>query len=174
MNSPMEPMPMPDGRFTIVLAKEDFKFSCAHFTLFSRDEAELLHGHNYQVSVEVAGHALDSLGILVDFERVKRAIRARCAELDSRMLVPASSPLLTVREDGDDVEVTYGPRHYRFPAADVLMLPLVNTTVELFAGMLWQRLAPTLEALPGVDTLQVTVGETAGQSCAFGAALRPD
>ena len=30
-----------DPRFTLLLEKEDFKFSCAHFTLFGPDSAEL-------------------------------------------------------------------------------------------------------------------------------------
>ena len=45
--------------YVLRLAKEDFKFSAAHFTLFGPDEAELLHGHNYQVEVEMVGYALD-------------------------------------------------------------------------------------------------------------------
>ena len=52
--------PMP--RFRIVLAKEDFKFSAAHFTLFPGGRAELLHGHNYRVRVELAGSELDEEG----------------------------------------------------------------------------------------------------------------
>jgi hypothetical protein len=32
-------------RYRIVLEKEDFKFSAAHFTLFADGGAELLHGH---------------------------------------------------------------------------------------------------------------------------------
>src|ERR1700733_13558481 len=35
-------------RYRMVLAKEDFKFSSAHFTLFADGSAELLHGHNYR------------------------------------------------------------------------------------------------------------------------------
>ena len=42
------------GRFTVRLAKQDFKFSAAHFTLFPDGTAELLHGHNFQVAVAVA------------------------------------------------------------------------------------------------------------------------
>lgn len=158
------------SRYSIALGKEDFKFSCAHFTLFGPEVAERLHGHNYQVRVEVGGDTLDALGVLVDFARVKTAIRRLCAELDSLTLIPSRSDLLTVRDDGDEVEVRYDDRRYVFPRPDVVVLPLVNTTVELFAEMFWNRLAEELAETP-VTTLSVEVGETAGQSCIYRAVL---
>ncbi len=158
------------SRYSIALGKEDFKFSCAHFTLFGPDVAERLHGHNYQVRVEVGGDTLDALGVLVDFARVKEVIRRLCAELDSLTLIPAQSKLLRVNEGVDDVEVLYHDRRYVFPRKDVVILPLVNTTVELFAEMFWRRLARELSTTL-VNTLSVEVGETAGQSCIYRAAL---
>ena len=160
----------PAGRFRIKLAKEDFKFSCAHFTLFGPDDAELLHGHNYWVRVEVAGDQLDDLGILVDFERVKRAVRQLCTELDSRTLLPMRSPLLRFDDTEGGVTVRFGAKHYHFPEEDVVRLPLVNTTVELFAQMCWARLADEVDSTE-IDHLVVEVGETAGQSCCFAAPL---
>lgn len=159
-----------DGRYTVVLAKQDFKFSCAHFTVFGADQAEPLHGHNYQVRVEVEGGRLDALGLLVDFDRIKREVRALCGELDSRMLIPERCTLIRVTSRGNDVEVAFAERDYRFPAADVLLLPLENTTVELFARYLWQRLAASLEGTAG-EVLAVDVAETAGQSCTYRARL---
>ena len=52
--------------WTLALAKEDFKFSVAHFTLFGPERAETLHGHNYRVAIELTGPALDAAGLLVD------------------------------------------------------------------------------------------------------------
>lgn len=160
------------GRYVVKLAKEDFKFSCAHFTVFGACDAEPLHGHNYQVGVELEGDRIDELGLLVDFDLVKKEVRRLCDELDSAMLVPARCAEVQVVTEGDAVEVSFRTRHYRFPAEDVLVLPLENTTVELFARYLWQRLVPTLGGT-AVDTLAVDVAETAGQSCTFRAALPP-
>lgn len=151
-------------RFRIVLAKEDFKFSAAHFTLFPNGGAELLHGHNYRVGVELAGGSLDEEGLLVDIERFKKVLRERCAYLDSRTLLPAASRRVQWSRDGEAIEVVCGQRRYRFPADDVLLLPLVNTSMELFARMLWEDLAPAL-AGSRVDTLAVSVEESAGQRC---------
>lgn len=159
-------------RYRIVLAKEDFKFACAHFTIFGDGRAELLHGHNYQVKVEISGHELDGEGLLVDIESFKRALRADCARLDSRTLLPAESPRLDCRRDGDALEVRFAARTYRMPAEDALLLPLVNTSIELLAEMLWRNLAPHLRG-SRADLLAVAVEETAGQLCWYEGRLRP-
>lgn len=162
-------------RYRMVLAKEDFKFSSAHFTLFSGDRAELLHGHNYRVRAELAGDGLDADGLLVDIESFKRALRGLCARLDSRTLIPGESPRLRWTrsvEDIEVVEVRCGERVYRFPAEDTLVLPLANTSIELLARMLWHDLAPAL-AGSRVDTLAVAVEETAGQQCWYEAKVTP-
>jgi 6-pyruvoyltetrahydropterin/6-carboxytetrahydropterin synthase len=158
------------ARYRVILAKEDFKFSAAHFTLFGDGRAELLHGHNYRVRAELAGGGLDGEGLLVDIEAFKRALRARCAGLDSRTLIPGESPRVEwTRQAGQGageaaVEVRCGERRYRFPAADVLVLPLANTSIELLARMLWEELAPLL-AGSRVESLAIAVEETAGQEC---------
>jgi 6-pyruvoyltetrahydropterin/6-carboxytetrahydropterin synthase len=151
-------------RYRISLAKEDFKFSAAHFTLFAGGDAELLHGHNYRVKVELAGAGLDEEGLLVDLESFKKLLRGRCARLDSVTLLPAESRRLQWSRAGGAVEVRCGERSYRFPDGDVLLLPLPNTSIELLARMLWQELAPSL-AGSRIDTLAVSVEESAGQSC---------
>jgi 6-pyruvoyltetrahydropterin/6-carboxytetrahydropterin synthase len=159
-------------RYRIVLAKEDFKFSAAHFTLFGGDRAELLHGHNYLVQVELSGAELDGSGLLADLERCKRSLRALCARLDSRTLLPAESDRLVCTRRGETIEARLGGRCYSFPAADTLLLPLVNTSIELLARMLWQDLAPDLRG-SRVEVLAVAVEESAGQRCWYEDRLRP-
>ncbi|MEL7061544.1 MAG: 6-carboxytetrahydropterin synthase, partial [Acidobacteriota bacterium] len=119
-----------EGVFTLVLAKEDFKFSSAHFTLFGAEDAETLHGHNYRVAVELVGRRLDDDEMLASLVEVKRAIRAACARLDERTLIPTASRHLTIEQIDDHVEVAYGARRYRLPTDDVLLLDLGNTSIE--------------------------------------------
>lgn len=164
---------MPGPRFRIRLAKEDFKFSAAHFTLFLDGSAELLHGHNYRVSVEIAGDQLDRAGLLVDFGGVKRAIRAACASLDERTLVPEQAPglVISASEDGSDaIDVGFRERRYRFPRTDLVLLPLANSSIELLSRWLWREIAPALRGTAATE-LTVSVEETAGQSCAYTAEL---
>src|SRR6185295_3891041 len=118
-------------RYRIALEKEDFKFSAAHFTLFLDREAELLHGHNYRVRVGIAGSRLDDLGLLVDLDDAKRKIRALCAGLDTRLLLPESgNAQLTIERRDGEVEVRWRERRYLFPTEDVVFLPMVNVSIE--------------------------------------------
>jgi len=157
---------LPSPRFRIVLAKEDFKFSAAHFTLFPGGRAELLHGHNYRVRAELSGSELEDEGLLVDLESFKKTLRGICAGLDSRTLLPGESTRLDWRRDGGSIEINCGERHYRFPAEDTLVLPIANTSMELLARMIWSDLAKDL-AGSRVDTLAVSVEESSGQRCWF-------
>ena len=159
-------------RYRFVLAKEDFKFSAAHFTLFADGGAELLHGHNYRVRVELAGGELDGAGLLLDIESFKRELRRLCARLDSRTLIPGESPRLRWTRQGDAIDVQCGERTYRFPAEDTLLLPLVNTSIELLARMLWEDLAPHL-AGSRVELMGVSVEESPGQRCWYEERLTP-
>ena len=161
---------MTKPRLIVKLAKQDFKFSAAHFTVFPNGEAERLHGHNYRVRVELEGTDLGPSGLLVSVSEVKAKLRALCASLDERTLVPEKSPRLEVSRDGDDIEITFGRRRYRVPAEDAKLLPLQNVTMELLAMYLWRELAPSL-AGSAVERLVIEVEETAGQSASYASAI---
>lgn len=157
--------------YTLTLAKEDFKFSSAHFTLFSAEEAELLHGHNYQVGVEFEGPTLDEEGLLISFVETKKAIRALCEELDTQLLIPQNSPHLAFDLADGHIEIRFLDRAYRVPERDVLLLPEVNTSIEVLARYIWHRLAAVLD-LSHLTRLGVRVSETAGQSCWYRAPIQ--
>lgn len=163
---------MSDGAtYTLILAKQDFKFSCAHFIVFDAERAELLHGHNYRLTVELRGRSLDGEGLLLDMARVKSLIRSACARLDNRTLVPGASRHVAVERRGGGVEVAFRDRRYRFPDDDVLILDEPNTSIEVLARMLWRELAAALDE-PRVDELAVSVSQTRGQECRYRAPLR--
>ncbi len=172
MDPPLEFRPVRPASFTVRLAKPDFKFSAAHFTLFPDGTAELLHGHNFQVAVELTGERLDEEGLLVDFGVVKRAVRAACARLDGKTLVPGRAPRVRLRREGEGIELECDAARYLLPERDVAVLPLANSSVELLAGWLWEEIAPAL-AGSGIEALAVEVAETPGQSCRYGAELNP-
>ena len=157
--------------YVLRLAKEDFKFSAAHFTLFGADEAELLHGHNYHVEVEMVGHELDEEGLLISFVDAKKVIRAACARLDDQTLIPVRSQHLKITRADGEVEVRFGSRRYVLPEQDTLLLDEVNTTVELFARMIWDDIVRDLDCRR-LAALAVSVAETAGQACWYRAPVR--
>ena len=58
------------------------EFSAAHFLKDYNGKCEHLHGHNYTVYAHVRGTTLDEGGMLLDFSKLKSALRSVCAGLD--------------------------------------------------------------------------------------------
>ncbi len=151
------------GTFSLRFGKEDFKFSAAHFTVFGDGEAESLHGHNYRVTVELSGSGLDDLDFLVPAAAAKQDVRAECAALDEKVLLPSECPHLELAERSATVTAVLGTRRYEFPSSEVVLLPVANVTVEALARFLWQRLRDRWEHLRDrIDVVKVTVTETPG------------
>jgi 6-pyruvoyltetrahydropterin/6-carboxytetrahydropterin synthase len=158
-------------RHRIRIAKQRLNFAAAHFTLFPGGRAERLHGHNYQVELRAAG-LLGPLGILVDFGALKHALAAVIRGLDERTLIPLRAPGLRVRRRRSEVEVRMRGRRYVFPRADVVLLPIENTTAELLAQYVGRRLIALLKRrrLAGnLQALEVFVSESPGQGAGYGA-----
>ena len=152
-------------RYSVVVSKDYLKFAAAHFIAYPGFR-EPLHGHNYQVSVR--GDAdLGPDGYVLDFGLVKRLAKDLCAALDERVLVPARSDCLVVTTLEDAVELTTerGDR-FRFPAGDVVLLPIAHSSAEELAGYLVGRLRELLRGAAhgrGIVALEVGVGEAPGQ-----------
>ena len=153
------------SKYRVVVGKEVLVFAAAHFITFGEGGCESLHGHNYRVGVTLTG-LLDRHSLVYDFIALKRDMEGLLSELDHRLLLPASNPDLELVETGSEVEVRHGDRRYVFPASDVVVLPIPNTTAEKIAEYLGGRLARELRKA-GADTieqLEVEVEETPGQS----------
>ncbi|GIW39912.1 MAG: 6-pyruvoyl tetrahydrobiopterin synthase [Candidatus Binatia bacterium] len=153
--------------FKVVVAKDYLKFSAAHFIAYPGFR-EPLHGHNYRVSVEVAGE-LGPQGYVVDFGIVKKLARAVCAELDEKVLVPARSDCLAVREEGDCISLRSESGEFRFPRRDCVLLPIVHSSAEELARYLAGELLAALgrEGVTKVASIEVGVEETPGQTAYF-------
>ena len=153
--------------FRVHVTKDYLKFSAAHFIAYPGFR-EPLHGHNYRVSVAVHG-PLGPQGYVVDFGLVKRIARRLCDQLDERMLIPAKSDSLTVREQDDVVVVRYEEDEFRFPRGDVLLLPIVHTSAEELAQYLAGELRTALaaEGIAAPTAVEVGVEESFGQAAIF-------
>lgn len=159
--------------FVIHLQKENFKFSCSHFTVLSRDTAERLHGHNYQMRVSLRISDLDpDLGFAFDFNFIKPIIKRLCDELDEKILLPLESPYVSVGETGEQVEVRFKSRHYSFPKEDCVLLSVANVTSEELARWMCQQLIKELNEVPRLEKLRVSVEETRGQSVSYTQKIR--
>jgi 6-pyruvoyltetrahydropterin/6-carboxytetrahydropterin synthase len=159
-----------------VRVEKDYTVFCAgHFITYDGHECEPLHGHNYRAAVALEG-ALDENAYMFDFTRLKRALKAVVDRLDHRMLLPTKSALIRVAQAGDEVEATYRDKRYVFPAGDVVLLPIANTTAEMLAWWIAQELRQSLGALPpGATAIEVEVDESFGQRAFYREGLgRPE
>ena len=57
-------------------------FAAAHFLKDYNGKCENLHGHNYKVYAHVRGPKLNEGGMLLDFSKLKEALRQVCKQLD--------------------------------------------------------------------------------------------
>ena len=154
--------------FQLHLAKENFKFSCSHFTILSSKSAERLHGHNYHVEVLVDVKKLSpDLGFAFDFNELKPEIKAICDQLDERILIPEKSPYLDIKKNKTNIEVTFQKKFYSFPTEDVCLLPVVNITSEEFAHYFYQKLVKLKNLMKKIQSLKVSIEETKGQRAIF-------
>lgn len=154
--------------FTVRVTKDYLVFCAGHFISYDGDKCERLHGHNYRVAVEVE-HPLDENRYVFDFIALKNMTKAITDELDHRMLLPMDNPHIRVAREGASVNVTYRERDWRFPASDCVLLPIANTTAELLARYIGERLLQSLQSERGFrpELIRVEVEESFGQSATW-------
>lgn len=150
--------------YRVHLQKEHHVFSAAHFITFNGNVCERLHGHNYRVWAEVDA-PLDENHYVIDFIALRDTLKEITDELDHHMLLPTSHPLIRVHASPREVEVTFEDRRWVFPREDCVLLPVPNTTAELLARYIADRLRTAITARTGMQLplIRVGVDENHGQ-----------
>ena len=150
--------------FKISVERNALRFSAAHFATFGA-EAEPLHGHNYDVTVEIEG-ALSEDGWVLDFSVAKKLAAGLCERLDHRFILPLENRLLAISETEQSWEIGFGARRYAIPKDDVCALPISNSTAEQLAQWFCSLIQAELLAIKAVNITSITVGveEAPGQS----------
>src|SRR5678815_820139 len=96
----------------IVIAREQYKFSCAHMTVFPDGTKERLHGHNYTLALALD---LDDVrfAAMVPFVIIKDALAELCAAWRERTLLAIANPFVElIRDDADEVELKVCGKRY--------------------------------------------------------------
>lgn len=151
-------------QFRIKVSKDAQLFAAAHFITYGNGGAEPLHGHNYRVGAEASG-PLDQHHLVFDFVRLKSELDTIASGLDHRVLLAADNPSLPIERDAEEVRVRAPRGRYVFPADDVVVLPIPNTTAEMIGAWIADRLLERLGAAAAPLTrLEVEIEETTGQS----------
>jgi 6-pyruvoyltetrahydropterin/6-carboxytetrahydropterin synthase len=151
--------------FRVRLANDDMVFSAGHFVVLADGQCEPLHGHDYRAAAEVLG-PLDENHYVVDFHALRRALKGILAGLDHRVLLPAAHPSMRVSARHGEVEVRLADRRWVFPVDNCMLLPIVNTSTELLAQYVAERLQAALAGLGGdaPEMIRVEISESAGAS----------
>ena len=162
----------PAGDHAVTVERQRLRFAAGHFATFA-DELEPIHGHNYDVFVEVRGPLTEESWV-IDFSLLKRLTRDVCESLDHKFLLQMESRALTIVDDDTHYVIQYRDElSYRLPKHDVAALPIDNSTAErlaqFIAGELRQSLA--VQGPPGLLRLRVGVEEMPGQAAWFETAL---
>ena len=163
------------AEYRVSVSKDYLVFASAHFITFAGHRCEGLHGHNYRARVTVEGALNQDSWFVFDFVELKRIMRKLCDEIDHLVLLPLESTRITVMEEGEIVKVSVdGKPRYVFPLRDCALLPIPNTTVEMLARMLTDRLRKELEAngARGLTAIEMEVEENFGQSAVYRLTLK--
>ena len=164
----------PRGEFRVSVTKDNLVFSSAHFITFAGHRCEGLHGHNYRATAVVEGRLNEETWFVFDFVELKRIMKKLCDEIDHLVLLPLRSERVTVVEEGETVRVSVdGVPRYVFPRRDCALLPIPNTTVEMLAQLLADRLRGELDraGATGLTAIEIEVEENFGQSAYYRVAL---
>ena len=162
------------GEFRVSVEKDYLVFASAHFITFAGHRCEGLHGHNYRVRVTIEGALNEESWFVFDFVEIKRIMRTLCDEIDHLVLLPLESPRIQIVEEGTTVKVAVdGQPRYVFPRRDCALLPIPNTTVEMLAKLLADRLCAQLDAMgaQGLTAVEMEVEENFGQAAVYRKAL---
>jgi 6-pyruvoyl tetrahydropterin synthase/QueD family protein len=148
------------------------KFSSAHFITYS-GKCERLHGHNYGVLVEVEGE-LNEDRVVFDFTILKRLTKEICQRLDHHFLLPLHNPHLELVASANSWEISFHSRCYVFPRADVVELPIENSTAELLAEYICHELCKMLNEynISNLSSIMVGVEEAPTQMAYYRCALQ--
>jgi 6-pyruvoyltetrahydropterin/6-carboxytetrahydropterin synthase len=98
-----------------------------------------------------------------------------CDQIDHLVLLPLKSDRVKVTEEGESLMVAVdGQPRYMFPRRDCALLPVPNTTVEMLAKLLTDRLRAELDAKGGhrLTAIEMQIEENFGQVASYRLDLR--
>jgi 6-pyruvoyltetrahydropterin/6-carboxytetrahydropterin synthase len=151
-------------RHRISIAREQYKFSCAHMTVFPDGTKERLHGHNYTIALAVDVERIE-LASMIPFAPIKAALAELCRGWKEHVLLATKNPFFVLLRDEAEIEFTLCNERYVMPRQDALLLPIDNISVEALAAHVAELLRARIAILdaPQVRTLEVTIEESPGQ-----------
>lgn len=146
------------------------RFSACHF-IPRHEKCSRLHGHSYIVRLRLEGD-IGPEGMVMDFVVLKRKLKEMIEFFDHAVLLPGTSDIVRLTENGDQMDVECLGRRYSFPRSDVRVLDVPTTTAEEMSRMMAERLVGEIDIPANVRTLAVGLDEERGQTAWYTVVLR--
>lgn len=151
---------MKTTRTSLKLYKQRFHFSAAHFTIFSKNKRERLHGHNYYLSVDIE---VTNKEEMEDYNNIKDTIEDICKRFDERTLIPEKSKHLNISKKENQIDLYFQEEIISLPKNDIILLPIENTTIELISYHLFNLIKKESNLSQRLIRIELSSGP--GQSC---------
>jgi len=150
------------------ISKDAYKFSSAHMTVFPDGSKENLHGHNYQVEVEIELSRAPNFSEMIDFRAFKDPLKELCSAWDEKVILATANPhFRMVQSDAHESEFLCAGRRYVLPTPELVLLPTDNITSENLAVLMIDAYVARLQSwIPAVlrpTRVRLSVLETRGQ-----------
>jgi len=149
------------NHFAVRVHPGELHFNAAHFITFNGC-CENIHGHNFHVQLEARGENTAD-AFVIDFVLLNKLAAQICSELHDGVLIPTASEEVTVTEREEDLlEIRSYDKRFILSRASCILLPIANTTAEMLACHISNRLIETLQAkqaLGNLHSLEVAVEE---------------
>ena len=146
---------------SVAIDKIAAHFSASH-ALISDDIEEGLHGHNYQVGIEIEGKP-DSDDIIIDFLYLDKMLNNLLSEWDHYVLLPSNNPNMEINVRENNLDIKYGIRFYSIPNDEVKVLDCTNVTTEALTRLLGEKVQNQLkekEFWQRIERINITIWET--------------
>jgi len=147
--------------YAVQIHPGELHFNAAHFITFDR-RCENIHGHNFHVKLEARGGNTGD-AFVIDFVMLTRLTAEICHALHDGVLVPTESREISVQcRDDHLIEIRSYDKHFILSEDSCILLPIPNTTAEMLARHISDRVLDRLRqhhALGNLDSLEVAVEE---------------
>lgn len=129
---------------SLIKIAKDFHWEMAHRLPYHQGGCQNLHGHSYQLNVEIAGTVLPN-GMLMDYSDLKAIVKPLVDELDHAFLCSEDDELMKNFLKGKSFKVVYIPYY---------------STAENIAGYFLDKIATQLKPHKHLRSLKIRVAET--------------
>jgi 6-pyruvoyltetrahydropterin/6-carboxytetrahydropterin synthase len=143
-------------------------FSASH-ALISDHFEEGLHGHNYQVEIEVEGNT-ENDDVIIDFIFLENLLNQALSSWDHYVLLPSKNKRMKIRKTEDNVEIEYGSRFYSFPKTETRFLDCRNVTTESLARLIAEKMTGLLKQESfwrRIQSIKATIWETSAYRASY-------